>query len=175
MHFWKQKICLYDISLDSIALPFHAVLFRTLSTKQFLGHLKKLWPKIFIWYHSSEIKNVHSTKCSSKIIQNWLYLTYNKTHDVVCLFFISQNACRNRPGHSLNFFYTQNKAKILVFCWNILLSVLVIVVFQSNYIWYHTTLIVTDHLLMWSHFRRCYVWTLLHTQWWVGWSATCHF
>ena len=76
MHLWKQKICLYDISLDSIALPFHAVLFRTLSTKQFLGHLKKLWPKIFIWYHSSEIKNVHSTKCSSKIIQNWLYLMY---------------------------------------------------------------------------------------------------
>ena len=61
----------------------------------------------YIIAHSSEIRGLRSTKCSSETLQNLLYFLYKKTHVV---FFISCNfiflpyecpgLCRHRPGHS---------------------------------------------------------------------------
>ena len=58
------------------------------------GGLTKRWlvPGIL---HSSEIRGLRSTKCSSKTLQNLLYFMYKKTHVVFFVFH-----CRHRPGHS---------------------------------------------------------------------------
>ena len=51
-------------------------------------------------YHSSEIIDLHLTKCSSKTLNNLLYFMYWKTHSVF-LFGATFNLCFHRPGHSL--------------------------------------------------------------------------
>ena len=61
--------------------------------------------------HSSEIRGLRSTKCSSKTLQNLLYFTYvyKKTHVIFFVFHFVQlyffpfeclGLCRHRPGHS---------------------------------------------------------------------------
>ena len=59
--------------------------------------------------HSSEIRGLRSTKCSSQTLQNLLYFMYKKTHVVffflhfVQLFFFPYECpglSRHRPGHS---------------------------------------------------------------------------
>ena len=61
-------------------------------------------------WHSSEIRGLRSTKCSSETLQNLLYFMYKKTHVVFFVFHFEQlsffpNECpdlfRHRPGHSL--------------------------------------------------------------------------
>ena len=66
---------------------------------------------IYICTHPSEKRGLHSTKCSSKMLQNLLYFMYKKTHVVVFFIFhfiqlwVLPNECpglcQHRPGHSL--------------------------------------------------------------------------
>ena len=60
--------------------------------------------------HSSEIRGLRSTKCSSELLQNLLYFMYKKTHVVFFVFYFVQlyffpyecpGLYRHRPGHSL--------------------------------------------------------------------------
>ena len=68
--------------------------------------------------HSSEMRGLRSTKCSSKTHQNLLYFMYKKTHVVFFSFFILHN-----------FTFPLMNALVYVnidyrkFCWNISLSV----------------------------------------------------
>ena len=64
---------------------------------------------ILIVYHSSEIRGLCSTKCSSETLQNLLYFMYKKTHVVFFVFHLVQlyfspyecpGLCQYRPGHS---------------------------------------------------------------------------
>ena len=41
-------------------------------------------------YHYSEIRGLHSTKCSSETLQNWLYFMFKKTHVVFFVFHFVQ-------------------------------------------------------------------------------------
>ena len=59
--------------------------------------------------HTSEIKGLRSTKCSTETLQNLLYFMYKKTHVVFFIFHLVQfyffsyecpGLCRHRPGHS---------------------------------------------------------------------------
>ena len=59
--------------------------------------------------HSSEIRGLRSTKCSSETLQNLLYSMYKKSHVVFFVFHFVQlyffpyecpGLCRHRPGHS---------------------------------------------------------------------------
>ena len=59
--------------------------------------------------HSSEIRSLRSTNCSSKTLQNLLYFMYKSTHvfffvfHFVQLYFLPYECpglCRHRPGHS---------------------------------------------------------------------------
>ena len=59
--------------------------------------------------HSSEIRGLRSTKCSSKTLQNLLYFMYKKTHLVFFVFHLVQlyfspyecpGLCQHRLGHS---------------------------------------------------------------------------
>ena len=74
---------------------------------------RSLWAPFAIFpysfSHSSEIRGLHSTKCSSKTLQNLLYFMYKKTHVVFFDFHFEQlyffpyecpGLCRHRPGHS---------------------------------------------------------------------------
>ena len=52
----------------------------------------KLWKngKNVFSYHSSEIRGLRSTKCSSKTLQNLLYFMYKKTREVFFVFHFVQ-------------------------------------------------------------------------------------
>ena len=78
--------------------------------RDFFSHLLELLLCSSIYtYHSSEIRGLSSTKCSSEMLQNLLYFMYKKTHVVFFIFHFLQlyflpyecpGQCRHRPGHS---------------------------------------------------------------------------
>ena len=85
--------------------------FEEVKIKQQMEYLMFLWILLWDISHSSEIRGLRSTKCSSETLQNLLYFMYKKTHVVVFFsFFISCNfiflpngcpgLCRHRSGRA---------------------------------------------------------------------------
>ena len=69
----------YMVDLPNLRIHPHSILAPTTTT----GPPKAFW-------HSSEIRGLHSTKCFSKTLQNLLYFMYKKTHVVFFVFHFVQ-------------------------------------------------------------------------------------
>ena len=72
--FWPQFI---------FSFPLLSIIGKKITTMSLIFFMYSL---VVLLWHSSEIRGLRSTKCSSETFQNLLYFMYKKTH-VVCSFF----------------------------------------------------------------------------------------